>query len=88
MSLYFGAGWLLVVPQFPGEGYFRLERTLSGFGLTLLSAAMLAGAGWLWTRLGAGVHSGKGIANAFSREGAAFVLFWIAPMIIGGIRQW
>ena len=36
--LYFGAGWLFVMPRFPGESYFTLERLVSGLGSTLLTA--------------------------------------------------
>jgi hypothetical protein len=87
VSLYFGTGWLFVMPRFPGESYFTFERMLSGIGLTLLSAALLVTVGWLWTRSGSAVGLGRAVANSFSWAGGAIVLFWLALMSIGGIRQ-
>jgi hypothetical protein len=37
VSLYFGSGWLLVMPRF-GDSYFTPERMMSGVGLTSLRA--------------------------------------------------
>ena len=87
VSLYFGAGWLFIVPHFPGESYFTVERMLYGLGSTLLSASLLVTAGWTWTRSGSGVSLRKAVMNAFRLGIAAVGLFWLALMVIGGIRQ-
>lgn len=86
-SLYFAAGWLFIVPHFPGESYFTLERMLYGIGSMLLSVILLVSVGWTWTRSGSGLSLRKAIANSFRWAMAAVALFWIALMVIGGIRQ-
>ena len=86
VSLYFGTFWLFVMPRF-GEGYFTFERMLSGVGLTLLSAVLLVTVGWLWTRSRSAVSLGKAVANSFSWAGGAGMLFWLALLIMAGIRQ-
>ena len=87
VALYYGSGMLLVVPGYPGESHFAAKRMLYGILPTLLSAGLLASAGWFWARSGSAVTLTKAIANSFSWAIAAVALFWIALMIIGGIRQ-
>jgi hypothetical protein len=87
VALYFGAGWLFIMPRFPGESYFTLERILYGIGSTLLGATLLVAVGWIWTRSGSSLRLQKAIVNAFRWAMAAVALFWIALMVIGGIRQ-
>ena len=84
--LYFGAGWLFVMPRFPGESYFTLERLLSGLGSTLLSVALLGGAGWTWSRSGK-TSASVAIKRSFSVAVGLIGLSWLVLMIIGGIRQ-
>jgi hypothetical protein len=84
--LYFGAGWLFVMPRFPGESYFTLERLFSGVGSTILSLALVAGAGWTWSRSGSAKAS-VAIKVSFSLAVGLIGLFWLVLMIIGGIRQ-
>ena len=86
-SLYFGTGWLFMMPHFPGEGYFTLERMLYGIGPMLLSGALLVSVGWTWTRSGTSLSLRKAIISSFRWAMAAVILFWSALMVIGGIRQ-
>src|SRR5690242_5662585 len=46
--LYFGTGMLLVVPGYPGEGYFVAKRIIYGFLPSVCSGALLVAVGWLW----------------------------------------
>ncbi len=85
--LYYGTTMLLLVPGYPGETFFAAKRMLYGGLPTLLSAALLVSAGWLWTRSGSAVSLRKAIANSFSWALGAVVLFWIGLLIVAGIRQ-
>ncbi len=87
LSLYFGAGWLFVVPRFPGESYFTLQRMVYGFGSMLLSLGLLVSVGWAWNRAGTGLTLRKAIGHSFRWAIAAVALFWLVLMVIGGIRQ-
>lgn len=87
LALYFGAGWLFVMPRFPGESYFTLERMVYGIGSMLLTVALLVSVGWTWTRSGSGPTLRKAISNSFRWAMAAVALFWLVLMVIGGIRQ-
>ncbi len=87
VSLYFAAGWLLIMPRFPGESYFTLERMLYGIGYTILALALIASTGWIWSRSGSSLRLQKVIVNAFRWAVASIALLWIALMVLGGIRQ-
>jgi hypothetical protein len=83
--LYFGAGWLFVIPRFPGESYFTFERLFLRLGSTLLSLALLGGAGWTWSRSDK-TSASVAITRSFSFAVGLIGLFWPMLMIIGGIR--
>lgn len=87
IALYFGGGWLFIMPRFPGESYFTFERLLYGVGSTLLAAGLLTLVGWIWTRSDSRISPCKAIVNSFRWAVAAVGLFWLALMVIGGIRQ-
>jgi hypothetical protein len=84
--LCFGAGWLFLMPRFPGESYFTLERLFSGLGSTLLGLALLCGAGWAWSASDK-TSASVAIKRSFSFAVGLIGLFWLVLMIIGGIRQ-
>ena len=78
---------LLVMPGYPGESYFAVERILYGILPSLLSAALLATVGWLWVRSGSSVTLKKAIGRSFSFAVAAVLLFWIGLIIMADLRQ-
>jgi hypothetical protein len=83
LSLYFGVGWLFLMPRFPGESYFTVERIVYGVGSMLLTVALLVSVGWAWTRSGVGLTVGKAISNSFGWAMAAVALFWLLLMVMG-----
>jgi hypothetical protein len=87
VCLYFGSGWLLILPRFPGESYFTPERLMSGVGLSTLGIVLLFGCGWAWSRLSRLTPASIAMRKVFSLAAGVVALFWLTLMIIGGIRQ-
>jgi len=82
VSLYFGTGMLLVVPGYPGERFLSWPRAVYGVAPTLLSAVLLALAGWLWSRSGGPATLSTYIKRAFQGAIGAVVLFWVGLVVV------
>ena len=87
VCLYFGTGWLFIMPRFPGESYFTSERIVSGVGLAALGLVLLFASGWAWSQSSHSTPTIIAVKNVFSIAAGVLALFWLALMIIGGIRQ-
>lgn len=85
--LYYGGTMLLFVPGYPGEGFFVAGRLLYGVLPFVAGLALLVGVGWLRTRRNASSGLWRSVGRTYSWAAGFVVLFWIALMIIAGVRQ-
>jgi hypothetical protein len=85
--LYYGGTMLLFVPAHPGEGYFTIGRLLYGALPFVTGLVLPIGVGWLRSRHNSSSGLLRSVSGAYTWAAGLVVLFWIALMIVAGIRQ-
>ena len=83
--LYFGTGMLLVVPGYPGEGYFAKGRIVYGFVPVALSVALLLLSAWLWS-YATRTNFEKCVGWVFGGSIGLIVLFWVVLIVIANLQ--
>jgi hypothetical protein len=85
--LWIGGGMLFLVPGYPGEGYWAVERVKYGIVPAAAALSLLAAVGWLWTRSGSPLTLRNAIQRSISLAIGACVLFYFVMAFIAAQRQ-
>jgi len=79
---------LLMIPVYPGDAYLNKFRLLYGAVPALLSVALPAIAGWLWSRSGGPASSETYVQRAFLAMFAGVALFFLCLIVVGHLKGW
>jgi hypothetical protein len=79
---------LLMIPVYPGDAYLNKFRLLYGAVPALLSVALPAIAGWLWSRSGGPASIETYVQRAFLAMFAGVALFFLCLIVVGHLKGW
>jgi hypothetical protein len=84
--LYYGATMLLMVPGYPGEGYFAKGRVIYGLLPMVTSLVLILLCAWLWSRA-SGTDFFLCVWRTICWLVGSVVAFWLVLFVIAGFRQ-
>jgi len=84
--LYYGATMLLMVPGYPGEGYFAKGRIIYGLLPIVASLVLILVCAWLWSRA-SGTDFLVCVWRTICWSVGLVVAFFLLLFVIAGFRQ-